>query len=324
MSTLNLQINAIAFSDTTPSNNPQIRTFDFTYKLLGNNVSFPKSENFSIAPGSIQTIFNGTKTTTVSPSTAFNITQPHPSQPNIYRFSAVSGTPPTFRTARSIGIDNTSQVQVTVNGPIAVLTSIGGTMMNTTPVVIGDVLKIYPGAGLSFPNQGTFTVIAKTVTSITVQNLNAVAETATILDFTQFLVYSNGGSSNQIQIGNKVIISAGFSQVTWGTYVVNDVTPSSFEVTIAPPNGIPLESNVMPGSSGLIFYSSAKQFIMLAAQQKCSVQVNADVSDNTLLEPVEADNQEKPALYIKQGTVYALSITNLSLETLSVIVASAE
>jgi hypothetical protein len=214
---------------------------------------------------------------------------------------------------------------VTVNGPIAIFTQSGGHTISTSSVSIGDILNISSGSGFSFPNQGQFTVIAKSSNSLTVQNLNAVAETVTILDPTQFIAYSNGGgNSNQIQIGDKVIVSAGFSQVTQDTYPIVNITPTYFELDIAASNGIPLETGVIPGVSGLVFYSSAKQFVMVAAQQKCSVQVNADTSDNNMLEPVEVDNPERPALYMKQGTVYSLTIHNLSLETLSVIVATAE
>lgn len=324
MSILNLQVFSIAFNDNQPSNNPAIRVFDLGWKLTGQAVNRPKSEDYDIAPGASQMIFNGTRTTSMDGTTAFTVSQPNPAL-TTYRFTAVSGTPPVFRTDRLLGVDGTSQIQVTVNGPTATYSNFAGTPMVTTNVVVGDVLRIDNGAGFSQSNRGDFTIIAKSSNSVTVQNLNAVGETVTILDPTQFIAYSNGGgNSNQIQIGDKVIISAGFSQVTQGTYQITEVTPSYFEISIAAPNGIPIESSIIPGASGLVFYSAAKQFVMIAALQRCSVQVNADSSDNSLLEPVEADNQERPALYIKQGTVYSLSIKNLSLETLSVIVATAE
>jgi hypothetical protein len=500
---LNLQVFSIAFNDSNPSNNPAIRVFDLGYKLLGQSVSRPKSEDYAIAPGSQQSVFNGTRITLIDGTTAFSSTQPSPAT-NTYRFTATGGTLPVFRTDRLLGVDTTTELTVVVNGPLATYienystdlivnslagvpghvyqftfngtpivyasqpsqitvntvndlsylytfsfngtpinyTSQGGdtpssilyalsvafnlaispsvatssvngttlvitaavpstpfaitavdpnltstndsyaqilaglaaqfallipttiattlisgtgagttltisaavpgaaivitavdsqltntlaTTMNTTNVVVGDQLFIDTGAGFSQSNAGLFTIIAKTANSLTVQNLNASGQTATILDPTQFLAFSNGGGmSNQVQIGDKVVISAGFSQADWGTYVITNVTPLWFEVSIAAPNGIPLETGIMPGAAGLVFYSAAKQFVLIAAQNTCSVQVNGDTSNSIMLQPTEPNNQERPALYLQQGTVYSLSITNLSLETLDVIVATAE
>jgi hypothetical protein len=183
-----------------------------------------------------------------------------------------------------------------------------------------------PGSGFSQSNQGKFTILAKTSTSISFQNLNAAAESATILDPLNFLIYSNGGgSSNQIQIGDRVVISAGFSEATRNTYTIYEVTPLWFEVLIGAPNGIPLESGIIPGASGIIFYNNSKSYVMVAAQNKCSIRINADSSDNSVVEPpFEVDNPEKPGIYMKHGTVYAMSIKNLSLEPMSFIVATVE
>lgn len=324
MSTLNFQVNSIAYSDVKPSNNPSIRTFDLSFKLLGQSADRPMAENFSLAPGETKSVFSGTRVTAIDGTTAFTVTRPVPTE-NTYRFTSTAGTAPQFRTDRVPAVDNTSVFMVTVNGPLATYTNSSGTPIDTTNVVVGDILNIGPNSGFSAANRGRFSILAKTSTSLTIQNLNAVAETATIISPSDFLVYSNGGgSSNQTQIGDKVIISSGFSLSTQGTYVIAEVTPMWFEVAIAAENGLALESGIIPGASGLIFYSSSKKFILLAAQQKCSVRVNADASDNNVVEPVEANNPEKPGMFIKQGTCYSLSIKNLSLETLNLIVASVE
>lgn len=405
MSILNLQINTIAYKDNKPSNNPSIRVFDYSFKLLGMQVDRAKSEDFLLAPGETRSIFNGMRVTTIDGTTAFDISQPDPSI-STYRFTNSAGTAPVLRTDRLPGVDNTSQFVVTVNGPLATYNSVsvaqaanytgqiagmttpitltadvagtagnsislvadgtssisalitawntanpgntvtltsgdgtqiptsgtitlsgglaGGTLMTTTNVVVGDQFKLEVGSGFNPANCGRFTVLSKTATSVTVQNLNATAESITVADFTKFYLYSAGGTSNQTQVGDKVIISAGFSPSTQGTYDITEVTPKWFEVAVVAPNGLPLETGIMPGATGIIFYSSAKRFVMIAAQQKCSVQNNADASNNSLIEPIEVDNPERPGIYIKQGTTYALSITNLSLEPLSLIVSSAE
>lgn len=323
MPTLNFQLNAVAYKDVKPSNNPSIRVFDLAYKQLGVSIDHPDADDLSIAPGETRIVFNGTRTTSIDGTTAFTITRPDPST-NTYRFSHSGGTAPAFRTDRLPGVDNTSTFTVSINGPLATYTNTGGTPLSTASVQVGDLLKIENGSGFSQANSGRFVILAKTSTSVTVQNLNAVVESITLTDFTKFMIYSNGGATNQIQIGDKVIISAGFSPATQGTYEIAEVTPSYFEILAGNPNGLPLESGIIPGVAGLVFYSSAKKFLLIAAQQKCSIRHNADTSDNVLLEPGEVNNPERPAIYIKQGTTYALSIKNLSLETLNVIVASAE
>lgn len=323
MATLNFQLNSVAYKDIKPSNNPSIRVFDLAFKLLGVPIDRPRSDDFSIGPGETRVVFNGTRTTAIDGTTAFTITRPDPSL-NTYRLTNSAGTAPVFRTNRLPAVDNTSIFTVSINGPLSTYTNTGGTPIDTSNVVVGDILNIENGAGFSQTNSGSFVILAKTSTSLTIQNLNATVETITLSDFTKFLVYSNGGNNNQIQIGDKVIISAGFSPATQGTYDILNVTPSYFDIAAASPNGLPLESGIIPGVAGLVFYSSAKTFVLIAAQQKCSVRNNADVSDNVLMEPNEVNNPERPAIYIKQGTTYALSIKNLSLESLNVTVASAE
>ena len=489
MSILNIQINSIAYRDNKPSNNPSIRTFDYSYKLLGIAADRAESKDYSLAPGETRTIFNGTRTTAIDGTTAFDVSQPNPAV-NTYRFTNSGGTSPAFRTDRLPGIDNTSEFSVAVNGPLSTytttavtgqvasfagtapgvpntvvlnavnsgtlgnsivlngtgiqgtaasftgqvagmttnvtitdnnlglagnntilvgdgvsdlntiilnwnnshseqstLTSGDGTQipnsgatitltggvnpdtiaqlisnwntanpsnhcvafggdssqipnlgavlqftggvdghagMNTTNVQVGDQLKIEIGSGFNPANCGRFTILSKTSTSVTVQNLSATPESVSVVDSTKFYIYSTGGSSNQVQINDKVIISAGFSAATQGTYDISEVTPNWFEIAVAAPNGLPIETSIIPGVSGIVFYSAAKIFVMVAAQQKCSVRNNSDVSDNTLIEPIEVNNPEKPGIYIKQGTTYSLVINNLSLEPLSVVVSSAE
>lgn len=323
-SNLNLRVGFLAFSDLNPTNNPSIRNVDLAYNLLGQVVSRPKAEEFVIPPGFTQSIFNGTRTTAIDGTTAFDVSQPYPASPNIYRFTASAGTAPNFRTNRAIGLDNTSTVAVTISGSVVTYSFTGGTLPNLASVLVGDILRITLGAGFNAANSGSFKVIAKTSTTLQVQNSSGTAENITILDFTKVLIYSNGGVSNQAQIGDKVILSAGFSLATQGTYVISDVAPSFIEVAIATPGGIPLETGIIPGAAGLVIYNSAKKYVLVGAQDKCSVQVNADVSDNNLIEPVQIGNPEQPGIYMKQGTVYALSIHNLSLNPLTILVASAE
>jgi hypothetical protein len=324
LSNLNIQLNVIAYNDSQPNNNPAIKVFDFLFRNLGILVEKPIAQSIIVPPMATVPVFNGVRTTAIDSTTQFTVTQPNLISPNTYQFTATGGTPPLFRTPRAIGIDNTTVWVSSVNGPIQTLTYSAGTAPSLGSVQVGDILTILMGSGFSAPNWGTFTIVSVTSNSISYVNLNAIAETVTILDPTLFLVYSNGAAGNQIQIGDSVIISGGFSPADFGTYQIIAVTPTWFQINVGSPNGIPLESGIMPGTSGLTFYSSAQSFVLVAAQDRCAVQMNGDSSNSVLIEPVEANNPEKPGLLLKQGTVYSLSIQNLSINPLSVIVSSAE
>lgn len=325
MSTSNLRFGWLTYNDTVAGNNPFIRVFDLAYDILATTANEPKAEDILIPASSSLTIFNGVRTTAIDGTTAFDVTKPYPTL-NTYRFTRSAGTQPVFRTNRNIAVDDTTQFTISVNGPVITLTSSGGTAPDFSSVVVGDILRIDASAGVSANNQGRFTIIAKTTSSISIKNTSGVGETVTLNNTASnsFLIYSNGSSGNQVQISDKVILSAGFSQASWGTYSVTEVTPFWFEVSIASTGGIPLETGITPDATGMIFYSSAKQALLIASQDRCSVRVNGDSSDNTLLEPQEIDNPKRPALYFKHGTVYSLVINNLSLQPLKVIVASVE
>lgn len=322
MATSNLQVNLIIFSDSSISNAPLIRNADISYKLMGQSASNPDTKMISLSPGETRTIYDGTRATSIDNTTAFNITQPSLTE-NVYRFTAVSGTMPNFRTDRLPAVSTLTVFNLTVNGPISTITATTGPFV-TTNIQIGDIVKIDNGSGFSYPNQGKFTILSKTSNSISFKNVNGAPESVTILVPSLFLIYSNGGGlENKLQISDKVIISGGFSPATWGSYSITEVTPTYFEILIGQYAGIPLESGIMPGT-GIVFYSQAKKFLMLATQDKISVRCNQDVSDNTVVEPIESNNVEKPGLYIKNGILYKLVIANLGIDSTTVTYSTTE
>ncbi len=323
MSQTNLQVNLIVFSDNTASNNPLLRNIDVTYKLMGQPSSNPDSKTITLSPGEVRTIYDGTRSTSIDGTTAFTVTRPDPTK-NVYRFTSVGGTPPAFRVDRVPGITTTTQFTVTVNGPIATMTA-STLPFDTTNIQVGDLIKIDSGSGLSASNQGRFSIVAKTLTSVSFKNLSAVGETATVADASKILVYSNGGGvANQVQIGDKVVISAGFSSATFGQYEVLEVTPLYFDICAGTPNGLPLESSIIPTASGLLFYSQAKKFVMVAAEDKVAVRCNGDVTDNTLVEPIEPNNPEKVGLFLKNGQLYKLVLKSMTIDPVSVTYSTIE
>lgn len=321
MSIINLHVNCVAYNDTKTSNNPSIRIFDVAYKLPGKPASKPKAEDYTVAPGATMPIFSGVRSTSIDGTTEFSLTKPNANQ-EIYRLTHTGGTAPAFRDARDLQIDNTTELTVTVNGPIAVISHTGGTALDTTDVQIGDFLKLTALSGFSQSNRGTFTIIAKTASSLTIRNSNAANETA-VITASEVLAYS-AGSNNKAQIEDKIKISAGFSVSSYGTYEISDVTPSYIEFRACESNGMALETGIIPGAAGLTIYHSAKKFILIAAQQKCSIELNGNTSESCIVEPIEVNNPETPGLFMKHGLTYDLSVKNLSLEPLKIIIVSVE
>lgn len=323
MSQLNLQINAIAFADNQASNNPLLRHFDLTMKLMGINAKNPDQRPYTIPAQSSQVIYDGTRSNAIDGTTEFNVTKPYLDK-DVYRFAHNgNGTAPAFRTDRSVGITTSTQFQITVNGPVATLTAVAGPFV-TTNIQVGDIINLFSGAGCSAANQGRFVIIAKTSSSVSIQNINAAGETFTVADVTKILIYSSGGSSNQAQIGDKVIISSGFSIATHGTYDITEITPEWFEIAVGAAAGIPLETAIIPTSSGLIFYKEAKRFLLVAAQQTVSVRLNSDTSNNNLVEPIEPGLAEKSGVLVKNGSFHKLVIVNNGLVDANIIVATVE
>lgn len=323
MSTLNLQVNAIAFADNVLSNNPMIRHFDISMKLLGMSAKNPDQRPYTIPAQSSQVVYDGTRTTSIDGTTQIDVSKPYLDK-DVYRFTwDGTGTDPVFRTDRGVGITLSTSFTVTVNGPVATLTASAGPFV-TTSIQVGDILNVMSGAGSSSTNQGRFVILAKTSNSISIQNIDAVAETFAVVDTSKVLIYSNGSSSNQIQIGDKVSINSGFSIATQGIYEVSEVTPTWFEIAVGAPAGIPIETDILPGASGVVFYKEAKKFLFIAAQQQIAVRLNAETSNNVLIDPVEAGNPEKAGIMIKNGSFYKLTLVNAALMEANVIVATVE
>ncbi|MCS7092611.1 MAG: hypothetical protein NZM26_04635, partial [Patescibacteria group bacterium] len=273
-----MQINAIAFADNNPSNNPMLRQFDLTYKMFGISAKNPEQRPYSIPAGASQVIYDGTRTTAIDSTTSFDVSKPYLDK-SVYRITwNGSGTAPNFRTDRLIGVTTATQFTISTNGPIATFTHAAGPFSSTN-IQVGDILLVQEGAGTSVANQGRFVIVAKTTSTFSIQNPDAAAETFTVLDPSKFLIYSNGGSNNQVQIGDGILISSGFSAATFGSYTVLEVTPTWVEFAVGAYGGIPIETNIIPTSTGLVFYKAIKQFVLVAAQQKIYLQFNDDVSD---------------------------------------------
>ena len=317
-------------ADAGTSNNPRRRLSDWSRQFQNVVVSRAKSSSHVIDPGQSLSLFSGIRTTGIDNTTAFNISLLSNST-SIYRFARSGGTLPAFRTVRSLSTGPTSQIVVAINNnAVATMTiSVAGSF---GAVQVGDILRIAgvatgDSAGpFAAANEGYWSVLGVSASVLTCRRLagagfSGVAETV-VLGATYaslFTIYSSAG----VQIGDKMVISAGFSPVTQRTFAVSQVTPTFVEVVSADP--LPLETGITPTASGMVFYMDAKKVIYLEVDQPALVQTNGNTDTTVQLDPFVVGDPSLVASYQQVGTVYSLTIVNRSTtDSLNVFCFSAE
>lgn len=320
-SILNLIIHFMAYDESEGiTDNPSRRIAHYTRDFRNKSILNPLSNKETIEPGGSLTVFSGVRSTSIDGTTEFDVSLLTGST-SLYRFQHSSGTAPVFRTERLLSGAADSEVTVTVNNnATAKFEATGGTVLDFSGAQVGDLLRIV-GVGTGDPagpfnplNTGLWSVIAKTATSATcVRPLGAsfqgVAESSIVLGAsfaTNFRVYSTAG----VQVGDNVDLSAGFSSVTQGNYLVSAVGPDFFEISSSSP--LPLESAIAPGIPGMSFYSAGKKIVYLEADQNAIVKLNGDSSNSTRMSPFLAGDPEEVAVFIKIGLAYSLEIENVS------------
>ena len=315
MAKLNFILSLNSYLDTNSSNNPNLNVIKWTRDFQGLVVDKPQSLQFCLAPGETRTVFSGTRTLTQDITTQYQLSLKAGTS-STYILENVGGTAPGFRASRASGADATTQVTVTQNGEVSTYTSSSGTLFSLISggVVVGDKVNI--GSLFSAGNQGTFTVIARNATTLSVQNNNGVAEGPITLgvDFAdQVRLYSSSG----VQSGDTVRIFGGFSPATQGSY----------EVTFAQDNLVEFYStSSLPSeiitTDSLNIYSQAVRMIYIESDRKVSVQTNGAAQGE--IDPIISGTESKPGMLLKCETAWSLVLTNISLETANIYFASVE
>lgn len=315
MSKMNLLVFLNAYGDSNPSNAPSQNNFKWTKDINGMEVFNPISQSIDLAPGETKEIFSGTRTLSHDLTTVYNLTK-KPLSSNTYVLKATSGTLPNFRTPRSIGIDATTEIEISTNSPLMIITSIGGTLFNLTSVQVGDFIRL--GTVFNSSNQGEFKILSKTSNSITVENFSAYNESSVILGVTfndQIQIYSAAG----VQKNDTLIISGGFSSVSQNSYKITDVAANYLEFYFT--STLPEETGIITNS--LSIYSIAKQLIYLESDNKIKLIINGTSMPNDI-EPLINGNSSQPGMFLMKSTIYSLSIINSSTNTANVFFASVE
>lgn len=326
--TLNLSSADLAYGDVPPNSNPAKRYVDWKSNISGLIVSNPKTQPFDLAPGELLTVFDGTRSTSIDGTTTFSITL-SPIDSIRYRFTATAGTAPAFRTDRALTLSgNTLSVTVNVNNSVTLAITAGGG--NFSAVLVGDVVFIPDtttgdsASPFNVSNVGYWKVIGAVSSNIQLvrpdgESFSALTEVGVVLTSnSQLQAFSPGG----VQVGDKVEVSAGFAAPALKNYEVVAVNPSWVEVisTVALAN----QTGIMPGAAGMVFYSVAKRFVKIFADQECVVRANGATDDTQRMTPWQAGDDSFFAEYSKTGVMWSLKILNRSSTTLNINVISVE
>lgn len=316
MPNMNFLVFLNSFSDSNPSNNPSLSNVKWDREINGLPVSNPSSQAYSLAPGETKQLFNGVRTLSLDNTSQFSLDLV-PLSSNNYQLSWVGGTNPVFRTARAPGADATTQVSVTINGPLATFASTAGTpfALISGGVVVGDYVRI--GNLFNQLNQGEFKIVSLTATSFTVVNELGTAEGPITLGSgfaSQVQIYSAQG----VQVGDTLVISGGFSPVSQGSYKVTAVSASWIQFYST--DVLPQEDNI--ATQALAVYSAAKQLVYLEADQPCSVSING--SQSASIRPIVINNSVSPGVFLNTASIWSMSVTNNGTDPASVFLVAAE
>ena len=311
---LNAYQDSLSSGSCSGGNNPNKQNFKWTRETTNIGVDSALSETFQVPPGASQSLFSGMRTLTQDGTTQYSIALV-PLNTSIYQLTNTGGTAPTFRTLRVIGTDATSQVTTSLNGTVLTFTFTGGTLPTLTSVIPGDQVLI--GNDFNVLNQGIFTIISTTTTSVSVVNGGGIIEGPITLGSgfaNQLRIFSGTG----VQIGDTLVISSGFSPVTWNSYQVTLVTDYYVQFSYA---------GILPTESGILtevaIYSMAKTTIYMEADQPCELLLNGAMS-GPILTPLVSNGKVYPGLFLLNSTIYSLSVVNTSINPANLTLLSTE
>jgi len=318
-------VNFLIHSDGAETNDPQLRDIDYARKLLNIQTGNPLTRRFTIPPQSIVKVMQTARTLTQDLTTGYTVTLKAGST---YRYAHSAGTSPGLRTQRTIAYDALTEFDVTKVGDV-VRYMWNGTGADPNfalnGVVVGDVFHIEAGGNFNPLNEGSFTVVTVVDDYVEVLNANGVPENAiaagpNISSAIPIDYFSAAG----VQVADQVkITDSAFNIENRGIFTVTAVTSTYFEISNGNP-GIPEGPVVLANTGGIVFYPEIFMWTYIEADQKVSVRLNGDTSDNVEMEPVIAGDQQQVAVFLHRGGVFQLELANNGINSADVKIVLAE
>lgn len=312
MSKFNVLVNINAYEDSNGSQNPTMNYFKWTREINGSNASKPKSEEFILAPNESKTIFDGTRSLLQDSMTQYNLAL-KANTSNTYVLKYLAGTNPVIRNSRTTGADNTTQITITQNATLTTFTSTAGTPLNLLVggVIAGDNVVI--SGPFNVANQVYGKILSVTATSFSIENASSISEVVTLVSVSDIKIFSASG----IQKGDNLRIFGGFSPASFGTYEITLVTDDSIEFY----SSKALASETRATDQLSVYYGS-KSFVYVEADQTVELTVNGQ--SNGSIEPFIIGTTTKPAMFMKKSTMWSMTVTNGTINTVKVFYATIE
>lgn len=323
--TLTISKKILGFFGAATSSSPLLNGIDWAESVTV-SADDPQTQVFTIAAGETSTLFNGSRTILADGTTEWTLTLSSLSSDR-YRFTNTAGTAPQLRTPRAVTVTGkTYDVVVNTNQTITMTAS----SSTWGAVQVGDVVFI-PGtttgdsAGpFNVLNEGYWIVESATTTVLQLSRPTGTTFAAygqlavAVVSASQLQVFSSAG----VQVGDTVQINAGFATSVQKSYTAVAVNPSWFEVTST--SALPVSAVAIPGATGIRFWSQAKRWIGLKANQICVARLNGDTGNSIEISPWQAGDLEQAGSLELSGSVFSLTIVNKSTQTLQIILLSAE
>ena len=320
---LNLFLSIQAFTDPTVTSNPKKRIPDLNKSLQGLAIQDPRGDTFSLDPQQSLSIFDGSRTTSIDNTTEFTLSLSTLAS-NRYRFTHTNGTAPVFRTDRALTA-NGSNITIVVNTNNTITLTSDNSDFGS--VVVGDNVFIPgPTTGdsatvFAASNEGLWVVLSASATVLelsrpTGTGFQASAETVLLTSNAQLQAFSAAG----VQVGDTVNIASGFASVVLRAYEIAAIHPSWFEVLSTA--ALPVSAVGIPGAANIAFYQFAKRLVYIEGDQQFLVQINGDTSSFQKVQPWLDGDEDLVGQHLHTGTVWSLTIENLSDSPLNLLVIS--
>lgn len=322
---VNILVNILAYSDGAASNNPRLKDIDYSRQFLGISTGNSFDRRIDIDPSDTLQIALTARSLTQDATTEYQI---YDQGNNKFRWLFAGGTNPTLRTQRTLTYSALTEFDVTKVGDVVRYTWNGtGADPNflTNGVIEGDIFHVESDGNFNSLNEGSFQIVGVTDDYVEILNSNGVQETGiavgpNIGDFIPLDYFSRDG----VQVNDQVqITSSAFNIENRGVFNILAVTSRYFEISNGSP-GIPEGPTAIGAANAIVFYPDIFKLCYIESNQKISVRLNGDTSDNVEIEPIKSNDPQKVGVFLLRGPVFQLDIANNGSQTASVKVALLE
>lgn len=318
-SILNITTQILSYSDNVGNtDNPLQRNFDWGRRLVGLVIEKPDQKEASIAPGATMTVFNSAVSTGLAALDNLSLAYEGNS---VYSLKVNSGSG-SFRAARTVTgiVGNQATVSIS-NNAIARFTF--DVSADLTAVQYGDTMRIASlnthddsPFGFNDINSGSWIVLAVGPNYVDVYRgpnelCDGINETVPAVLANDVKFFSSAG----VQAGDTLSIAGSFSPVSFGQFEVIDVTADTLYFTSTKP--LP-DQDVLYTLNTISIFGDAKQYLYLETDQSIIVRLNADTTDNNMVDPIVAGDPWQVGFLHKTGLVYKIEIVNKSMTTANV------